>query len=101
MKRATLLTVLVPVSLLFASGCAGVQGSAPAKAAQQTARVAEPRVILPSDMGPPGSMDVSWSPTPPPPPKEIKPRRQDAKPHFVSDKRSRGRLFVLPTTYEH
>jgi hypothetical protein len=100
MKTAIIITTLA--SLAFATGCAGnVQGNASAKAPQQTAKAQEPVVVLPYDMGPGGEMSVSWQPAAPPPVKKAKARKIVAKPHFVSGKRNKGRLFLLPTKFEH
>ena len=100
MKPAIIISILA--SLAFATGCAGnVQRSASAKAPQQTAMAEEPIVVLPYDMGPAGEMSMSWQPTAPPPVRKIKARKMIAKPHFVSGKRAKGHLFVLPTTFEH
>jgi len=100
MKLTSIISVLVPLSLVFVTGCAGSAQTA-AKAPKHTAKVQEPVVVVPYDMGPPGAMDVSWEPTPPPPPKKVKALKNQARPHMVSTKRAKGRLFVLPTKFEH
>ena len=56
--------------------------------------------VLPADYGAPGTMEMSWEPTAPPPEKEgRRPRKQDAKPHFVSTKKRS--LFSLPVKQGH
>lgn len=89
-------TALIIALIALATGCSSSVQSA--HRGSQTAKVSEPEVVLPSyDAVPPGTMDFAWTPTPPPPPKKITPRELDAKPHFVSNKKTRGRLFVAPT----
>jgi hypothetical protein len=93
-----------PLALALLAGCAGSAQVAPAEAPRNVAAADDETldVIVPDPaFAPPGTYEMDWEPTEPPPAKEIKPRKMIAKPHMVSEKRARGRLFVLPTTYEH
>jgi hypothetical protein len=97
-----IMIVAVPAVFALLTGCAG--SAVPAEAPQNVAAADEEalEVIVPDPaFAPPGTYEMDWEPTEPPPEKEIKPRKMIAKPHMVSDKRTRGRLFVLPTTYGH
>jgi hypothetical protein len=99
MKPALLFTAVASLSLAVLSGCASSQ--APVQTAAATS-YDEPVVIVPDPMNlPPGAMEVSWTPTEPPPRPEVKARPMDAKPELVAPKKSRGHLFVLPTRFEH
>ncbi len=101
MKKTTLLSLLAPIALALLSGCSTTVREAPK--APRTASVDEHVFVLPAgDLAPPGSMVVSWEPTVAPPPPAVVPRKLVAKPHLVSNKGTRGRLFVLPVaTFTH
>ena len=72
-----------------------------AKAPQQPKpRPAPASVVLPMDTRPPGAMDFDWIAPKAPTKKKIAPRKS-AKPFLSSNKRTRGRLFVLPTVREN
>ena len=105
MKPVTRLSLLAPICFFLVSGCAAsVQGTAKAPVKQTTQAVADEDtdVVVPYfDSAPPGSMDVAWTPSAPPPQKQAKPLKNHAQPHFISNKGTKGRLFVLPTSFEH
>ncbi len=97
MKLAGTLTALA-IALL--TGCAATQ--APAEAPANQAKAAEEidsDFVLPADYGAPGTMEVQWEPTAPPPPRQERPRRDEAQPHFVSTKKRS--LFALPVSQGH
>lgn len=89
MKRAIILSLLGALGL----GCSATP------APRAPARSEKVAIVLPSsEEPPPGTMDVDWEPKAPPPPRQIVPRRLDAKPQLVSPTTSsHGRLFALPT----
>jgi hypothetical protein len=101
MKKTTLLTVLAPFALACLAGCA--TPTAQPKAPKTASLADEGIVVLPvSDMSPPGTMEMRWEPAAEAEPEPVTARRLVAKPHLVSNKGTRGRLFVLPTTtFEH
>lgn len=97
MKLAGIITALA-IALL--TGCASKQ--APAEAPKNTASAqqeVDSDFVLPADYGAPGTMEMSWEPTAAPPEQQVKPRKQDAKPHFVSTKKRS--LFALPVSRGH
>ncbi len=101
MKPINVAAILLP-ALAMLTGCstAPVQ---PAKA-PETAQAEEEDfdVVLPySSMQPEGSYVMDWEPTPEPPKKEVKALKTRATPQLVAPKKSKGRLFVLPTKFEH
>ena len=96
--------IAAPIAIALLSGCAGptyVKGTAAEAPKNVAAAEEDVDFIAPDPMfAPPGTYEMDWEPKEAPPEPEIKPRKMIAKPHMVSEKQ-RGRLFVLPTTYEH
>jgi hypothetical protein len=87
MKSAILLCI-------FAAGCA----AKPTQTAKSAQSVEPAVIVLPAvEEAPPGTMDVDWEPTAPPPPKEVVARKLKAKPEMVSPTRAKGMLFALPS----
>jgi hypothetical protein len=95
MKLTGIITI---VGIALLTGCASQQAPAEAPQTAQQEEI-DSDFVLPADYGRPGSMEMSWEPTAPPPKKEAKPHKQDAKPHFVSTKKRS--LFALPVTREN
>jgi len=95
------LAIVVP-ALAMLTGCS----TAPTRPAEapKTAQAEDEDfdVVLPySSMQPEGSYEMDWQPTPEPTKKKAKPMKTRATPEMVAPKTSKGRLFVLPTTFEH
>ncbi|MEM1031273.1 MAG: hypothetical protein AAF928_19880 [Myxococcota bacterium] len=92
------------LAVATAGGCS--RASVPVPEAPRTAQAADEDdefdFILPSRaMQPEGSYEMSWEPAPPPPKRTVKPLETRATPEFVAPKTSKGRLFALPTKFEH
>lgn len=94
MKLAGIITV---IGIALLTGCAKAPAPAPKTAAAP--QEIDSDFVLPADYGAPGTMEVNWQPTEAPPAKEVKPRKNDAKPHFVSTKKRS--LFALPVSREN
>jgi hypothetical protein len=94
MKSVTIIKLAIPFALAALTGCSS---TAPApKAPQNTAKMEEAPVVLPSYLtAAPGTMDVSWEAPPPPPQKKVRAKKA-IKPYEQQKKR---RLFALPTTF--
>ena len=92
--------ILSSLFLVLITGC----GSATTSTAPKTP-VPQPEeevVLIPSSAyAPPGQMVMTWSPREQAPEPEAQRPKRSAKPYFTSNKRTRGRLFVLPTTREN
>jgi len=50
---------------------------------------------------PPGTMSVSFTPPERPAAQQNEPRDMSVEPYIVSNKHGHGRLFALPTVYQH
>ncbi len=98
MKHSFIL--LAGLTLALLSGCSSTVPVATVAKAKQPSVQAEPVVVLPSDTRPPGAMDVDWIAPKRPAKKKVAPRKT-AKPFLSSNKRTRRRLFVLPTVREN
>jgi len=101
MKPITVAAIVIP-ALAMLTGCTAAPVQ-PAKA-PETAQAEEEDfdVIIPSSsMQPEGSYVMDWQPAPEPPKRKAKPMKTRATPELVAPKKSKGRLFVLPTTFEH
>ncbi len=91
-------TYLGLVGIIFATGCAA---NAP-RVAKAPIEVEEDYIVLPSaDMLPPGQLEMSWSPKVEDAPKAVPRPKRVRNPGFVSNRNTRGRLFVLPTVREN
>jgi hypothetical protein len=80
------------LTLALLVGCSASTPTPPTAADSDARRATASRASLEL---PPGHMDVTWTPTEPDPPKELRPSRV-RDPLFAS-KQSRTRLFALPS----
>ena len=58
-------------------------------------------VVLSDELSPPDQMEMSWEPKVEPAPRARTRAKRARQPQFVSNRNTRGRLFVLPTTREN
>jgi len=90
-------TFLGLVGIIFVTGCAA---NAP-QIAKAPIDVEEDNIVLPAELLPPGQVEMAWEPEAQPEPAAAPRPKPIRNPGFVSNRNTRGRLFVLPTTREN